>query len=165
LANKNQESPLLCEIATFANEIVGDFARGFVGGRSLASGSNFSTALRDGLMGGATLAGGAQFTNLIGHSWGFIASRFSKPSFAKGVFYYDLSLGFVTLGNAVTGPANLLDKLIPGTSYTYRTHEVAHVVPNRALAGAYVPMNALSLGLSYVISLGQGSEPFHRYRE
>lgn len=110
-------------IGIFASEIANDFLRGFVIGTasSLASGEKFSDALKQGLIGGAISAGGPQFNNLIGHTWGFIASGGQAPTIQNGAFFYKTNFGTaISIGNAITynaqygiPPINILDLKAP----------------------------------------------------
>jgi RHS repeat-associated protein len=139
---------------TFASEIVNDFTRGFAIGTigSLASGQKSSDAIQTGLITGAFSVGNTQGGNLIGHAYGFVASGFKGPEFKNGAFFYDVkSPGWVTLGNAVSGPSGL-DEFVPGTNYTYRQHELGHVPLARGLGMGHFPVNALALGLSTILS-------------
>ena len=114
----------------------------------------FSDAAEDGLLSGGFSAGSTQFGNLVGHTYGFIASGGKGPEFRDGAFFYEPQTyrrGAVALGNAITGSRDFLNETVPGTTYTVREHELAHVPMARGLGMFHVPVNSLALGLSFVL--------------
>jgi len=115
----------------------------------------FSDAAEDGLLSGGFSAGSTQFGNLVGHTYGFIASGGKGPEFRDGAFFYEPQTyrrGAVALGNAITGSKVFLDQeAFEGAGYTNRDHELAHVPMARGLGMFHVPVNSLALGLSFVL--------------
>jgi hypothetical protein len=153
----------------FASEIANDAARGFAIGTTgaLASGRKLSEALEDGLSSAAFSVASTQVNNLIGHSVGSIASGNKEPESRDGAFFYDADWGgWIAIGNAITGPSRRLDRPAHigrfSAPYTYRHHELGHVPQGRALGIFYLPIHALSLSASWILTGGPWGGSWHR---
>ena len=124
---------------------------------------------RDGLRGG--IVGGkdgrlrgiaiGQGTNAIGHVVGATLSGFSAPEFIKGTgaFVYNRQFladtGAITIGNVVSGDADVLRTPIPGSGgLTVRDHEFAHIPQSRTLGALYLPVHTIMLSVTSVLPGG-----------
>jgi RHS repeat-associated protein len=163
------------ELGTFAAEAANVSIRGFVVGTlgSLAAGSNFSTAIHAGFLSAAFHLGGVEFNNLVGHTVGLILSGGRAPTFRNALFWYDAPQagGFVAIGNAVTGPQQIVDTraTVQGlaTNYSIRLHELIHWYQSGALTVAYLPIHildkAISLAITWDMSAINRYDPFERW--
>ncbi|MFA6062909.1 MAG: RHS repeat-associated core domain-containing protein [Gallionella sp.] len=144
------------------------FARGFAAGgvpqdlgftdAYLNNGAaNLSIGIvRDGIRGGLVSGNSegvrlgiayGQVNNAVGHLVGWVSSGFGKPTFMNGAFVYQqkgvFAQGGLTIGNVI----GIYD---PGADIL--AHEYAHIPQNALLGASYLPVHALALTTSMVMS-------------
>jgi hypothetical protein len=130
------------ELANFAINHAGDYARGYV---------------IDGSRGGRNNLYGGMFNRGVGYAVGAYYSRGSLASFDRGVYTYtDERKAFgdseaITIGNVVTGSAEALSN-----PYIFN-HELGHFYNQSNLGASYLPVHGISQGLGLLTRQKYGS--------